>query len=131
MSELLVTPLPEDVFEGRVKAWNERLRFWVEKWGLRCNPLWLNKLGDFKFEKEQKAWDKFAKVIALFEKLFAEEKKLMIVERTSLEKALSKEEVRTCIAEGFAVVIKDTSELKQPPGITLSEKALALLYGEL
>jgi len=123
-------PVPLDYSED-VEGYNRLIRNYVEKLRLRCNPLYINKLGGFKFENELRIERRYGRLLQCFDILQAEEKRLMVIQRDSLEKIIGKEEIENAIEDGMVRIVKPEWQGKrQPDGIILTEKVLEAMYGK-
>jgi len=129
--QIRAAPIPL-AYSDDVKEYNRLIKNYVEKLKLRCNPLYINKLGGFQFENELRIIRRCGKLLNAFDILQAQERCLMVIQRDSLEEIIGREQIDNAIEDGLAKVVKIESPKgkRLPDGIILTEKALEAMYGK-
>jgi len=129
--EIRAAPIPLG-YSDDIKEYNRLIRNFVEKLKLRCNPLFINKLGGFKYENELKIIQRCGRLLRVFDMLQAQEKCLMVIQRDSLEAIIGREEIDNAIEDGMAKIVKIESPKgkKLPDGVILTERVLQAMYGK-
>jgi len=130
MATVRAAPIPLD-YRDDIKEYNRLIENYVEKLKLRCNPLYINKLGGFKFENELRIQKRYGKLLNVFDLLQAQERCLMVIQMDSLEEIVGIEQILNAIEGGMVKVVTPQWEGKKlPDGVILTEKVLEAMYGK-